>query len=737
MNFLLERIKKASQIKNNNLWITIGFAIWALWLSSVYFIRGPLSWLKIHANADGYVSLAKWFSLHAPQKAATLLDPSMCNVDRIADFGMPTIVEILCVAGIPVQIVFVLLMFFQRFIGGLFTYKLLKEIFRVPQSLAIICGMAFTVGATRGENVGIDWIYLHFLHEPGFPFLLYTVCMMSVQQLKSGSICALGIGLFISMTSQVDIGPIFTLPCALIFGLVARSDLKTWKDICKYLYLCILISLSFIFYQWPHLFAAVLHGPESARSSLLPVESTYSNAANLLKFRLTKMVPHLVLCVFWLIHFNRRSRQEIALLALILITVFGGVFLRPFVSNYSEYLGFFSSFNLDRLFLYGPFFLVVGATIGLSKISFGKLLITLQKGEWQKSIPPITVISVIFAVLIFNRSIGSFSIHWNASLNLNRQGENWHRLYDNPELKSLSREISGQPVRTVTVGAKDDTKVWQPAFNLAYGLETADGFKMIYPGRFHEFWRIVVNKAYVATENNLTRGFMDRFGSRMFLFPPEGENEHLPSDYNKSLLSLANVGYFISDKPIDDPDLELLPQVYTQEMIYQWGNKPLIGKIKGILKDDYLGERLYIYSNKDVFPRAFAVQGVRIFQEDKELLEALYYATKKELWNNVFLSQHDIKDFKINTVNNQKAKVEFLSYSLEKSTILFTGEYETWVVFSNTYSPYWKCRINGVELKIVPAYHSFMAVQVPGGVHEVVFSYEPPYAGWMKTLFAN
>lgn len=727
-----------TKVEKTNYSVTIGFALWALWLSSIYFIRGPLSYLKIHANADGYVSRAQWFGHWAAQGAASLLEPSMCNVDRMADFGMPTIVELLCSGGMPVQVVFVLLMFFQRFVGGVFTYKLLYELFRIPRGLAVLGGMAFTVGATRGENVGVEWIYLHFLHEPGFPLLLYAFSFLPINKLFRSSVLSVGIGLFLALTSQVEIGPVFTLPCAFLFGMIARSDLKRPSDYARYFFLTFVVGLGFLLYQWPHLLAAVLHAPNSARASLLTVDPTYRKAFNLFQYRMGKMFPHIILCFVWLFSFNKRSRPEVALLCMLLLTVFGGVFLRPFLNNYSEYIGFFSSFNLDRLFLYGPFFLVLASIMGLSRLPFGDLSIIVQRRSWQKTISPILLLSIVLCLCVANLSIASFEKQWHASLNLNRQGENWHRLYDNPELKALKRKIAYNPVpvRTVTVGAKDSTMVWQPAFNLAYGLETVDGFKMIYSGRFHEFWRLVVAPAYKASKNNLTRGFMDRYGSRMFLFPPEKDPEILPAAYNHVLLSLANVGYFIADKPVDDPRLELLPRVYTREMIEQWERKPIVKKIAGLLQDDYLGEPLYIYRNRDVFPRIFAVDKVRFFANDMDLLDALGDASISELRSTVFLVDKGMVELGQQSVAGVD-EVDVLSYSLERIRVRSQSKKGHWLVLTNTYSPFWKCRINGEEYPLVAAYHAFMAVHVPRGVNEVEFVYSPPYTSWIKLLFGG
>jgi len=105
---------------------------------------------------------------------------------------------------------------------------------------------------------------------------------------------------------------------------------------------------------------------------------------------------------------------------------------------------------------------------------------------------------------------------------------------------------------------------------------------------------------------------MDVSGSRMFLFPPGPTETISGPPYNLDLLSLANVGYLISQKPLDDVRLQLLPQVYTAEKYQKWLKLDLPGKVHGILTSDYLGERLFVYENPLVLQRFFMVGDVKV-----------------------------------------------------------------------------------------------------------------------------
>lgn len=705
------------------------FAVWALWLSSASFIRGPLSFVKIHCNADSYVSrLYQYGGLFRSNPLASL-EPVMSGTDRMVDYGMPSIFEWAALI-LPVPLVYVIMLVMQRYIAGYFTYKLLGRLFGARRLWSLIGGLAFALGATRGESIGVEWIHVHFLHEPAFPLLLYCVTFLPLSGWRGFWGWFGLVGLLPALSSQVDIGPFFTLPCAFLFGLIARKDLRQVYSYVRYCVFFAIAGFGFFLYQWPHFAAAFCHLPDASRSHMLLERKTLADAWYLINLKLRYMWIHIGLVVVWLCFFKKKERANWALFILMVFTIVVGTMLRPLCQGYSSHLGMLSSFNFDRLFLYAPFFVVSAAALGLSLMPLPavKGQISWRKKTWCMDAP------VLFAFpiggLILWLSVASFQSQYVDSLTIGGEGENWHRLYDNPELKALAARIDGEPWRTVTVGAADADDVWQPIFNLAYGLEVADGFKMIYPWRYHQFWRQIVDAAYMETDKNMTRRFMDVDGSRMFLFPSAktGDDDVVQPLYNLQLLSLANVAYFICDKPINDERLQLLDAAYTEADHRRWLGESLPRKVLGILQSDYLGERLYIYKNPYVFPRFFSVSAVNTFEDEDALLAAMRIADQETLRSTAFVLAEDWQQEDKALSSVERVSLDVSSYKPHVTQLQLQSPEDTLLVMSNTYNPFWRVLCNGKKLRTFPVYHTFTGVIVPAGQNDIHIQYAPPYA---------
>ncbi len=55
------------------------------------------------------------------------------------------------------------------------------------------------------------------------------------------------------------------------------------------------------------------------------------------------------------------------------------------------------------------------------------------------------------------------------------------------------------------------------------------------------------------------------------------------------------------------------------------------------------------------------------------------------------------------------------------------------LILKVTYHPWWRCTVDGVRVRPIPVIPGFMAVRLAPGVHDVWFTYEPPW--WKHALF--
>lgn len=133
--------------------------------------------------------------------------------------------------------------------------------------------------------------------------------------------------------------------------------------------------------------------------------------------------------------------------------------------------------------------------------------------------------------------------------------------------------------RCATAGAYHE---FHPLFLLASGLETANGYAVIYPRRYNLYWRQVLRPLLQVEPESA--GYFTEWGSRTYLFHsmnPENEAmREIPfaAWYDLDLLSLANVRYLVSRKPLADPRLHLVPPIWNLRGTRAMGRALLAGK---------------------------------------------------------------------------------------------------------------------------------------------------------------
>jgi hypothetical protein len=149
----------------------------------------------------------------------------------------------------------------------------------------------------------------------------------------------------------------------------------------------------------------------------------------------------------------------------------------------------------------------------------------------------------------------------------------------------------------------------------------------------------------------------------------------------------------------------------------------LQGKKKNLLKENTI--KLYKYRN--AFLRGFFVKDFSVMKDPKEILSAMskkYFNPRKK----VFLEEEPkwpVTESHFNKDSRFPKNVEFISESNNRLQLLVRTKEKGFFVLSDTYFPGWKVFVNGRKEKIYRANYNFRAIPLNAGEYEVRFIYDP------------
>ena len=405
-----------------------------------------------------------------------------------------------------------------------------------------------------------------------------------------------------------------------------------------------------------------------------------------------------------------------------LLLVFCGIVAylwRPLCSYFVQYMGFFSGFQFDRFYLLAPFFAVVALAYGLHLLSPSWVLT--QDSPHNKSKYRVqTILCIIVIGFLVVNSLGmkySHGLQWGG-------GSSYAVNYENPDLQRIATDIDSAPFRVATIAYG-----LHPAYANAYGLETVDGYVVLYPQRYQDFWGKVIEP--LTSKDEERYHYFHDWGGRIYLFSPSDgafDNiEEVPFSkyYNLNLLSLANTKYLISELPVSNEYLTLVPSQFPGVERPQ-GKLSLKTIMQGI-KYNIKGRHIYIYQNELCFPRFFLSGKAMVFKNSNQLLEAMAEADINSLRNKVFIEEEFVSEIDVEEMGFTHGELTVKQYSPDRIILSVNLNKPGILVVSNSYNPHWICKVNGVEKNIFPVYHTFMGIFLDEGESKVELEYRPPY----------
>ena len=596
-------------------------------------------------------------------------------------------------------------------VGGFFTYKLLKQELELSETACLLGGTLYTA------ILGIDFIDLARAVLP-----LTILLMLNGLRKKS-----LKLQLLAALPFSLSGLLVYEAMNVVILGVLLLFFLKDWKQAFRGTFI---IGGMFFLLSFPGFMAMLLNGGDSHRAQVLP--------------NLSEQFYELYKSVF-LVHFYHYQLEGYLVWAGLAISALGlffrntkgfkffmmmvvGIIGVICISNYfkslvGEHLGLFKSVNFNYFMRCFHFCLTILAAIAFHQMSSKAL----------KRLVLVGFASVFVYVTLVKKK--HHWDNWRSGVDyIVTNGGDYYSTFNNKVLAKLGKDNEQEIFRTAVF---DLPASWVEG----YGFEVFGGYSSIYPKQFEDFFNLIEKRH---TTN----------GNRAYL----AANRHFRiDDFNYDLISYANTKYVISKFAIRDLGEPLnIPRRIVN------GTRPR--PIQERLRSRFNEFDHYIYQNHNYLPRFYLVDRVEGVPQG-ELLQKLKGVTLPQIQSTVYLTTEDaeelngLREFEAywyhkglvnqsartmafnvekpvsSDVPNQTAnKVEFnpfpvstLTYTPDVIELKVDARPRDVLVVSNSYSRYWRVWVDGEETKLYKANHAFWAVPLKSGVQKIRFEYLPPY----------
>ena len=729
------------------------FLIWSLWLTLEYFGLGPFSYVRMHDWGDALFPMKMGSILEFSENGFSYWSSqAACGIDRLAATGPLFRVDSLFYFTFPGWLALGLIAFIQCFIAGYFTYRLCRDYLQLGELSSVVAGLAY--------SLSFFYFQEQFAGAAGFPLILWLLEYIHERKSPIKYIFACLLGVFVLFSSSFALSIPFVLLMALAWFVLVRR-----KYSLRFFYLFATFCAVLLAGEIPWILAALSQSDLSHRTDWTPIldASTLVQSLRLWShsvfgyYTLKIMLAGLGLSILGVSASRFRGRGIIVIGALLgLLIIMSGFFsntliiwcllgiallatalMRPVERTLLMILlllafcmlaaalriillsivdtDLLSGFQTDRFYLLAPFFAVLAGAYGLyllRQLGIPRRWIFADDSPNEKKLNVSTILCIISICFLVVASLGIKFQHYRSW----EHGARYATMYENPDLQQIALDADSSPFRVASIAHNI-----HPAYANAYGLETVDGYVGLYPQRYQDFWGKVIEP--LTSKDEQQYNYFHGWGNRIYLFSPSNGDfnriEDVPfSDYyDLDLLSLANARYIISDLPLSDEHLELLPSQIEKE---DTGVRSLIDRIQLI-------RHLYIYENENCLPRFFLCGSVAIFDDSTQLLEAMADADVDSLRNTVFVEEKYVSNTTFEQIGLVQGEIVMERYSPDRIDLSVSLDKPGILVISNSYNPYWTCKVNGIDQDIFPAYHTFMGVFLSAGESIVELEYCPPY----------
>lgn len=228
-----------------------------------------------------------------------------------------------------------------------------------------------------------------------------------------------------------------------------------------------------------------------------------------------------------------------------------------------------------------------------------------------------------------------------------------------------------------------ESNVWS-----LFHVADPNGYDPLYPRIYGEF--ISSSK-----DGKIHTSFTNESRSDAVIASAYQEKDLAENPFRMKLLDATSVSYILSK--------EVLPSDFLEE--YHWETATSV--------DGWM-----LYKNTSALPRAFFVRSAVQYASPDDFSKK-FYANDFDMHTSVLLEK------KVSGLSGTSGRVTHSSYTPEHISLQTNTDGKELLVMTDTYYPGWKAYVDGRETPILKANFAFRAVEVPKGMHTIIFSYQP------------
>lgn len=666
------------------------FFTWSLWLS-LEFLLGPYSHVRIFDAGDSLLPSLIGAKLQFQKYGINYFADYMASgVDGASQFLIPfSNLNSTLFTLFPGWLAYGILMFTQRFLASYFTFRLFRDILKLDILPSILGGLLYSL-----FNLSFNSFTLyHLLGVPAIPFIIYCLHRL-LERKKINNFYFLGFGALVGYSNYFIYFTPYVIPLIILWFTFVNLDFNK-----KILLSLVIFSAGVLVVEFQTIIAVYLNSRFSQRLSFqFPNFSVQLQAVfSLIRGVFTEnIISILLIIVSFKINpkLNLLSKKLIFLTLLITLATVILKFIQPLVFANIEVL---KSFTFDRFQLILPFMFTTSAVVCLNY--------SIRNRNFSRYF----LFFIVFVILI--------SASVKIKIETVKNYAPYRNLYLHPDLMNLENRVKNEMFRVATINAGGI----RPSYAIAYFLPTVDGYLTLYPKSYQNFWSRVVAKRI---ENDPLRFWdINYWGNKIYLWGPQGFDQMdsigFDNYYDLHLLSVANVKYILSTKPINDPNLTQLPSTY-REQFKDWPSLKLLSKFKRFVNGSFYGPPIYIYENSKALPRFLILN-----EKSPEFMAWMRAEFSEEERTPAFRTEESLK----NLSGILSSSVEVKRYRPDKIEISINDVKDPSVlVAAINYYPYWQATVNGSKSQVKTFQGTFLQVEIPIGRVDVVLEYKPPYA---------